>query len=105
MAEVTKEAMVGEWVVTVKGPTGGVDSTLVVSLDNGEFSGSQTGEGTTSPATDISLDGDTFFWKNKVSKPMQMTTEFTGTVAGDEMTGKIKAGFMGKFPFTAKKQA
>ena len=34
---------------------------------------------------------------------MKMTLTFTGTVDGDTMSGKVKAGFMGKFPFSGVK--
>ena len=45
------------------------------------------------------------FWINHVVKPMKMKVEFTATVDGDAMSGKVKAGFMGSFPFTGVRDA
>ncbi|HEY5760213.1 MAG TPA: hypothetical protein VIU34_30530 [Steroidobacter sp.] len=52
VAESNKSAppasVAGQWIVTVKGPTGAMDSTLTLDSTNGVLSGSQSGEGVTS---------------------------------------------------------
>ena len=103
MSDITPEAIVGKWKVIVKGPTGAESSELDVSYADGKFSGTQTGKGSTSDILEPSLNGDVFFWKNNVTKPMKIKTEFTCTVSGTTMTGKCKAGFVGKYPVTAEK--
>jgi hypothetical protein len=32
-----------------------------------------------------------------------MKLTFSGTVSGNQISGKLKAGFMGSFPFTGKR--
>ena len=93
----------GEWTVTVKGPTGAMDSSLVVETVGGVLKGSQTGEGTTTEIDEITYENGEVFWVNKITKPMKMKLQFKGTVEGNTMSGKVKAGFMGSFPFTAIK--
>jgi hypothetical protein len=41
---------------------------------------------------------------NNTTKPMKLKVEFTGEVNGDQMSGKVKTGFMGTFPFTGTKE-
>ncbi|MBW2942469.1 hypothetical protein [Zhongshania aquimaris] len=100
---ISPESMVGKWKVIVKGPTGAESSELDISYADGQFSGTQTGKGSTSDILEPSLDGNTFFWKNNVTKPMKIKTEFTATISGTSMSGKVKAGFVGKYPFTGEK--
>lgn len=93
----------GKWVVTVKGPTGPMDSNLSLQTVDGVLGGTQSGEGSTSPIQEITYDSATgaITWINKISKPMKMTLKFSGTVEPGRINGKVKAGFMGSFPFTA----
>ena len=100
---ISPESMVGKWKVIVKGPTGAESSELDISYVDGQFSGTQTGKGSTSDILEPSLDGNIFFWKNNVTKPMKIKTEFTATISGTSMSGKVKAGFVGKYPFTGEK--
>ena len=98
------ERIDGTWRVTIKGPTGPMDSILVVENADGRLTGSQTGEGTTTPIDEIVYAQGRITWTNQITKPMKMKLSFTGTVEGETMTGKVKAGFMGKFPFTGVKE-
>ena len=75
---------------------------MIEKVDGG-WRGSQSGDGITTPIDQIIYDNGTITWINQITKPMKMKLEFTGVVAGDTITGKVKAGFMGKFPFTAKR--
>lgn len=102
-ADEAPESIDGEWVVTVKGPTGPMDSNLVIETVNGALSGAQTGEGTTTPIDNIDYENGDITWVNKITKPMKMKLQFKGKVVGNTMSGKVKAGFMGSFPFTATK--
>ncbi len=94
----------GEWVVTIKGPTGPMDSNLVLQTVDGVLRGSQSGEGETNDIDEITYRGGEILWINKIKKPMKMKLQFSGKVEGGTMAGKVKAGFMGSFPFTAVKK-
>ncbi|NGY07022.1 cytochrome P450 [Solimonas terrae] len=93
----------GTWKVTVKGPTGPQSTTLTIAHDKGVVTGSQSGQGESSPILDGKLDGNQLSWINQISKPMKMKLTFTAEIENNAMTGKVKAGFMGSFPFTGVK--
>ncbi|HSW11884.1 MAG TPA: cytochrome P450 [Solimonas sp.] len=93
----------GSWTVTVKGPTGAESTTLVLENVGGKLSGTQSGRGMSSQILDGKFENGKIFWVNQITKPMKMKIEFSGTVEGNSMTGKAKAGFMGSFPFTGTK--
>ena len=97
----------GEWTVTVKGPTGPMDSHFSIATQDGVMQGVQSGDGAVNEVDQIDYDSDTgsITWINKIRKPMKMTLTFSGKVDGDKMDGKVKAGFMGSYPFVAVKQS
>lgn len=98
-------ALVGQWRVTVKAPTGAMASQLNIEERDGKLVGSQSGEGTTTPIDELHYDNGQLSWRSKVTKPMSLKLEFTATVAGNEMSGKVNTGFMGSFPFIGMKEA
>ena len=93
----------GAWTITVEGPAGPMPSTLEINNDNGTLRGVQTGDGVATPVEEITLANGEITWSNRIAKPMKLTLTFSGTVDGDTMSGKVKAGFMGKFPFSGMK--
>lgn len=93
----------GQWNVTVKSPTGPMATVLTLEYVDGKLTGTQSGQGTTTPISDIQVDGNEITWINHIAKPMKMKLTFSGTISGKEMSGKVKAGFMGSFPFTGTK--
>jgi cytochrome P450 len=93
----------GTWNVIIKGPTGPMPTTLLLERVNGALAGSQSGQGSTSQISGAKFDNGSIYWINQITKPMKMKLEFSGTVKGGEMSGKVKAGFMGSFPFTGVK--
>lgn len=100
----TAEGLAGEWTITVKGPTGPMVTRMVISFDNGQLSGTQSGEGADpTPIREMVLDGNDLNWKNEFTQPMKIKVDFSAQVAGDTMSGTVKAGFMGKYPFVATK--
>jgi cytochrome P450 len=94
----------GKWALTIKGPTGPMTSTLVLERVNGTLAGTQSGQGVTSPVTGARLEGNNLSWVNEVTKPMKLKVEFSGTLSGSSMSGKMKAGFMGSFSFSGVKE-
>ncbi|MET0286884.1 MAG: dihydrodipicolinate reductase [Polyangiales bacterium] len=93
----------GQWKVTIKGPTGPKHTVLALELANGVWTGSQSGDGNTSPISEAKVDGAQIYWVNHTPKPMKLKCEFKGVIDGAQMTGKMKAGFMGSYNFTAVK--
>src|SRR3546814_7915345 len=48
----------GTWNVVVKSPAGPMPTTLLLERVNGELTGSQSGQGMTTPITDVKVDGN-----------------------------------------------
>jgi len=94
----------GKWKVTIKSPTGPMATELMLAQVDGALTGTQSGQGMSSPISEAKLDGDKLSWVNHVAKPMKMKLEFSGVVDGSKISGKVKAGFVGSFPFTGVKE-
>lgn len=95
----------GTWTVTIHGPTGPQETTLVLQMSNGVLGGTQSALGQVEKVLDIQYDRNSgkLSWVNKISKPLPLKLQFAGVVDGNAMNGKIKASIMGSFPFTATK--
>lgn len=95
----------GTWTVTIHGPTGPQETTLILKVENGVLGGTQSALGQVETVKEISYDSKTgkLSWVNKISKPLPLKLQFAGVVEGNSMNGKIKASIMGSFPFTAVK--
>jgi hypothetical protein len=96
-------SIAGDWMVTIKGPTGPKDTLLSLELTSEGWAGTMSGDGNTSPISGAKLDGDQLSWINHTPRPMKLKCEFKAMVEGAHMTGKVKAGFMGSYAFTAVK--
>jgi hypothetical protein len=94
----------GTWDLVVKGPTGPERTVLVIERNGAALSGTQTGQGTTSPLTDVKVDGKKVSWVNHVTKPMKLKVAFSGEISGRKLSGKLKVGILGSFSFTAEKR-
>lgn len=95
----------GKWALKMKGPAGPVAGTTIFENINGVLSGTQSfGPGMTKPISEVKVDGDTIIWISHIDKPMKMKLEFTGQRNGGEMSGKVKAGFVGTYSFTGRKE-
>ncbi len=97
-------SVAGKWKLIVKGPTGPMASILELTEVDGVLSGTQSGQGSSSELTEGKVAGNDIYWVNYTLKPMKMKLEFTGRVDGDTLTGKVKAGFMGKYDFIGKRR-
>lgn len=93
----------GKWKVTIKGPTGPQETLLTLINQGGALTGEQSAQGQSSSITDVKLDGNKLSWVNHVAKPMKMKVQFAGVIEGSQISGKVKAGFMGSYPFTGSK--
>jgi len=90
----------GSWTIVVNSPMGKQESGLELKADGAVLTGTQSGQGQSQPIKDGKVDGDKVSWSNSITQPFPMTLEFTGTVAGDTLNGKVKAGAFGSFDFT-----
>ena len=93
----------GTWNLTIKSPTGPVSTTLVIERKDGVLGGTQTGQGATSPILDVKIEGNKLSWVNVATKPIKLKCSFQGVVDGPQITGKMKAGLMGSYAFSAIK--
>jgi hypothetical protein len=80
--------------------------TLVLHEDGGAVSGTQTNEANQRSAEifEARVTGDRLEWKVTL-KEMKMTLSFDTTVAGDALSGKVKAGLFGKFSVSGERDA
>jgi 2,4-diaminopentanoate dehydrogenase len=97
-------AVDGTWMLTIKSPTGPIETILVIARSEVGFTGTQSGQGVSSPISDVKLEGNKLAWTNYVTKPMKMKLECAGVIDGKNISGKVKAGFMGSYPFSGSRQ-
>jgi hypothetical protein len=95
----------GTWKVTIKGPMGPMVTTLVVKSEGNAFTGTQSGQGQSAAVADGKVTEEQISWSNQITTPMKMKLEYSGVLADKEISGKVKAGFMGSFPFTALRES
>ena len=96
-------AVDGDWNITLSTPMGERKTTLSVKTAGGTLSGTQGADGNSTEIFDGTANGDDVNWKVSITNPMPLTLEFTGKVAGDDITGEMGIGPMGSFPFTGKR--
>ena len=93
----------GTWNVVVKSPMGDQPSTLTLKAEGSTLTGTASAQGNTNPIANGKVDGNNISWSNSITTPFPMTLEFSGTVDGDNLTGTVKAGSFGSFPFSGKR--
>ena len=98
-------AVDGKWEITINSPMGAQKASLDLKGDGAGLSGTQTAQGNTQPLANGKIEGNTLSWSANITSPMPMTLEFTGNVDGDKLTGSVKAGAFGSFPFSGSRTA
>ena len=96
-------AIDGNWNLTMSTPMGERSATLSLNSAGGTLTGTQGAEGNTAEIFDGIVNGDDVAWKVSITNPMPLTLEFTGKVAGDDISGEMGIGPMGSFPFSGKR--
>lgn len=98
-------ALDGTWNVTIHGPTGPQETVLELKTVDGVLTGTQSAMGQVEEASELTFDPEAgkISWTNKIKKPLPISLGFEGDVEGTTISGKVKAGIMGTFPFTAIK--
>jgi len=98
-------AVDGKWEITIQSPLGAQKATLDLKADGASLTGSQQAAQGSGPVENGKVDGNNVAWSAKISSPMPMTLDFAGTVDGDKLSGSVKAGSFGSFPFTGSRVA
>jgi hypothetical protein len=93
-------AIDGKWNIVVNSPMGAQKSELTLKSSGTTLTGSGSGQGGSQEIADGKVDGDNVSWKVSITTPFPMTLEFSGAVAGDAISGNVKAGNFGSFPFS-----
>jgi len=95
----------GKWEIVINSPMGAVKAKLDLKTDGGTLTGTQEAAQGSGPLENGKVEGDNLSWSAKITSPMPMTLDFTGTVAGDTLSGSVKAGSFGSFPFSGTRTA
>ena len=95
----------GKWEITINSPMGAQKATLDLKAEGATLSGTQTAMQGTQAVSNGKIDGHNLTWSASITSPMPMTLEFAGTVDGDKLTGSVKAGAFGSFPFSGGRSA
>jgi hypothetical protein len=96
-------AIDGDWNIVVNSPMGKQESKMTLQANGSELTGTATAQGQTGQISNGKIDGDNVSWSAAITSPFPMTLEFTGTLAGDSLSGNVKAGAFGSFPWTGTK--
>ena len=95
----------GKWEITINSPMGAVKATLDLATEGATLTGTQQAAQGSGPLENGKVDGNNLAWSAKISSPMPMTLDFAGAVEGDKLSGTVKAGSFGSFPFTGSRVA
>lgn len=95
----------GKWEIVINSPLGAQKAQLDLKTDGASLTGTQQAAQGSGPLENGRVDGNNLSWSAKISSPMPMTLDFTGTVDGDKLAGSVKAGSFGSFPFTGTRIA
>jgi hypothetical protein len=98
-------AVDGKWEIVINSPMGAQKATLDLATSGATLTGTQQAAQGSGPLENGKVDGNNLSWSAKISSPMPLTLDFTGTVDGDKLSGSVKAGAFGSFPFTGSRVA
>jgi hypothetical protein len=98
-------AVDGKWEIVINSPLGAQKAQIDLKAEGGSLTGSQQAAQGSGPLENGKIDGNNLSWSAKISSPMPMTLDFTGTVDGDKLSGSVKAGSFGSFPFSGTRVA
>ena len=96
-------AVDGKWEIIINSPLGAQKATLDLVTAGTALTGTQQAAQGSGPLENGKVDGNNVAWSAKISSPMPLTLDFTGTVDGDKLSGSVKAGAFGSFPFSGNR--
>ena len=98
-------AVDGKWEIVINSPLGAQKATLDIATNGSSLTGTQTAQQGSGPLENGKIDGSNLSWSAKITTPLPLTLDFAGTVDGDKLSGSVKAGSFGSFPFTGNRTA
>ena len=94
------EGLAGTWTLTRQTDDGPAESEMTVVEADGKYSGTLVSPRGTMEVESIAVDGDSFAFTVTVEgRLFDMDLDYSGTVSGDAMTGKVEMA-MGSAEFT-----
>jgi hypothetical protein len=93
-------AVDGKYNITIQSPMGAQKATLELKAEGTTLTGTQAGAQGSMAIANGKVDGNKVSWSIAITSPMPMTLEFSGAVEGDAISGSVKAGSFGSFPFS-----
>lgn len=94
----------GTWEMTSEGPNGTMTQTLTIHQDGGTIKGTLTGRRGEAPLEGtVTGNKVSFTVKRQTQNGETMVMEYTATVDGDSMKGKVHSERFGDRDFTAKR--
>jgi len=96
-------AVDGKWEIVINSPLGAQKATLDIATEDTALTGTQQAAQGSGPLENGKVDGNNVTWSATISSPMPLTLDFTGTVDGDKLSGGVKAGAFGSFPFSGNR--
>ena len=96
-------AIDGKWNLTIQTPLGEQTSVLEVASASGALTGTQSGDQGTQAIENGTISGDEASWSIDIVVPMPLTLTFTGTVAGDSLSGTVTLGAFGESTFSGQR--
>ncbi len=98
-------AVDGKWEIVINSPLGAQKAALDITTNGASLTGTQTAQQGSGPLENGKVDGNSVSWSAKITNPLPLTLDFSGTVDGDKLSGSVKAGSFGSFPFTGNRTA
>ena len=98
-------AVDGKWEIVINSPMGAQKAALDITTNGASLTGTQTAQQGSGPLENGKVDGNSVSWSAKITNPLPLILDFTGTVDGDKLSGSVKAGSFGSFPFTGSRTA
>jgi hypothetical protein len=98
-------AVDGKWEIVINSPLGAQKASLEIATNGNALTGTQKAAQGSGPLENGKVDGNNVSWSAKITSPMPLTLDFAGTVEGDKLSGSVKAGSFGSFPFTGNRSA
>src|SRR3954469_23775359 len=96
-------AVDGKWEIVINSPLGAQKASLDIATNGSALTGTQQAAQGSGPLENGKVDGNNVTWSAKITSPMPLTLDFAGTVDGDKLSGSVKAGSFGSFPFTGNR--
>ena len=96
-------AVDGKYNITINSPMGAQKGTLELKANGGALTGTQSGQQGAMEIANGKVDGNNVSWSISITSPMPMTLEHSGTVDGNKISGSVKAGAFGSFPFSGER--